>query len=888
MSVHSSRHRLARAVFALALGASFPVAAQHDPSAAIKLDRIEVTGSNIRRTDIETALPVQVITREDIDRSGVTNTADLMGLVSANLIGATNATSIGSNDLAPGRATANLRGLGEGSTLVLINGRRSANYAFSGGAVDLNSIPLAVVDRVEILKDGASAIYGADAMAGVVNVILRKDFTGAEASYYGAGTQHGGGNHQQATASLGFGNLATDRYNVFATVDWQKDNALAATARPFSRTAYIPDEGVNRLSLNTFPANLLADNTLVNPTRALGCMPPGSIPYGPTSPRCGFDYASIIDILPPVEHLGVFVGGTWQVNADNQLFAQYLYARTSMSLRIAPTPASMQASNFGEPVLYPAGGPYYPTAFAAANGISGDLNLFYRTVLLGPRVDDVVTEAHLLIAGAQGNTHGWDYNLAFIYSRNDASDALASGYVSDSGLRAAMATGLINPFGPSGAEGAALLDGTQVHTQRHATGTTSSIEAKMSKDVAALPAGPLALAVGFEARRESLDDVLGKEFESGDIIGEGTDQYSRSASRNLGAIFAEFNVPIVKNLEAQLAVRYDHYSDFGSTVNPKVALRWQPVPELLLRSSWGTGFRPPTLYDLYTPLSHTFTDTISDPLRCPVTGLPTDCDVNFRFYYGGNPSLQPEKSNQFNVGAIFAPVPAFSLEVDYWKIDKTATIGSLDPSTILGDTDRFAANIIRGPVDPAYPGVPGPIDHVLGWQQNLGGLKTSGVDVDMRLRTQVTAYGKLDFAISGTYIIDWQQQLDGVNWISGVGRIVPSFAVGAVPRWRHYATLNWTLGPWGATLAQNFSGSYIDVYPNPAGDPRSVGAYELWNLQGTYSGLRNVTLTAGIKNLFDRAPPFSNQDGWMQTGYNPLYSDPLGRVFYASVRYAFK
>jgi iron complex outermembrane receptor protein len=258
---------------------------------------VDVTGSNIKRTDVETALPVQVITRAEIERSGATTSVELLGQVSANLIGASDGTSIASNT--PGLASANLRGLGSGSTLVLINGRRVANYAFDGGAVDLNSIPLAAVLRVEILKDGASAIYGADAMAGVVNFILRKDFAGVQLTANTGVTEHRGGNHQQAALLAGYGDPSTDRFNVFVTVDWQKDQAVHAIDRPFSRTAYIPDEGINKLSTQTFPANIRVGGALLNPTRADGCAPPVSLPRSPTSPTCAFDYASVIDILPP-------------------------------------------------------------------------------------------------------------------------------------------------------------------------------------------------------------------------------------------------------------------------------------------------------------------------------------------------------------------------------------------------------------------------------------------------------------------------------------------------------------------------------------------------------------------------------------------------------------
>ena len=211
------------------------------------LEKVVVTGSHIPRLDGETPLPVQTITREEIERLGVTTAAQLLERVPANVNGLNDALSIG-NGGNPGLASANLRGLGSGSTLVLLNGRRLANYAFDGSTVDLNSIPLAAINRVEILKDGASAIYGSDALAGVINFILRKDYVGAEITGYGALTQEGGGNSGQLIASFGVGDLQRDRYNVFVSASYQKDEALKAIDRDFARTAYRPELGIDVLN----------------------------------------------------------------------------------------------------------------------------------------------------------------------------------------------------------------------------------------------------------------------------------------------------------------------------------------------------------------------------------------------------------------------------------------------------------------------------------------------------------------------------------------------------------------------------------------------------------------------------------------------------------------
>ena len=310
-----------------------------EPDATLK---IEVTGSHIPRSDAESALPVQVITREDIERSGSTTVAEVMAKVSANVLGFNDQLSVG-QPAQPGLSSVNLRAIGDGSTLVLLNGRRVANYAFNGGTVDVNSIPLSAVDRIEILKDGASAIYGADAIAGVVNFILRKDFQGVEITGYGSWTQHGGGDQQQAVITAGYGDLTKDRFNVFVTASYQKDDALLAAARPFSRTGYLPGEGINKTQVPSFPANILAPTfVLYNPAYATGCAPPTSVPttaqHTPGN-ICGFDPVSFNDDMPAVERTGVFGRGTWQLNGDHQLFAEALYASNNLTVVAAPTPA---------------------------------------------------------------------------------------------------------------------------------------------------------------------------------------------------------------------------------------------------------------------------------------------------------------------------------------------------------------------------------------------------------------------------------------------------------------------------------------------------------------------------------------------------------------------
>jgi iron complex outermembrane receptor protein len=906
MSGHVNPMLASAAVLAGVVGAAL---AQEPPEAArtpVEIPKIEVIGSNIPRADAASALPVQILTRDDILRSGATTTPELLSTISANILGINDQLGIG-DTVRPGLASANLRGIGDGSTLVLLNGRRVANYAFQGGAVDLNTIPLAAIDRVEILKDGASAIYGSDAIGGIINFVLRKNFRGLEATGYGAWTEHGGADSREAIVSAGYGDLAADRFNVFATMSYRKSDALRAIQRSFASTGYIPSEGINQLSGASFPANIQVSPgpppLLANPAFAAGCAPPASIPVSAvsflsTGPFCAYDYPTAIDIVPPVERTSIVGRATLQLNGQQQLFAEATYASDRFVFRNAPTPILMGPASSTQAIFYPVAGPYYPAQFAAANGLTGDLDLRWRPEQLGPQTDATDSKASRVVVGTEGSAEGWRYDSALAYSENRQTDRFVSGYVSQTRMVSALATGLINPFGPSGPDGDALVASTQVLGNVHdAKGSSLGVDLKASREIYPLPAGPLAIALGGEARREKLENRYAPVWTSGDVLGVGGSHESASGSRSAAALFVEGIVPLAEGLEAQAAARYDHYSDFGGTTNPKVALRWQPARPLLLRTSWGTGFRVPTLYDLFTPLSRGSTAgaKLEDPVRCPVTGSSTDCPGNsggaFVAAFGGNSDLQPEKSEQFNAGIVWEPATGLSLSADYWKIDQSHVIGSLNAAVVFAHYDRYAStNIIRGPVDPNFPGLPGPIQTVLLNEQNLGDLRTSGIDLAANWRGARTPIGTFRFVLDGSYVLSWEEQLDGVAYTSGLARKAAGIA-GPVPRWKHHATLDWEYGPWGATIAQTYQAGYLDANVDKAGNllpvpPRSVASYDVWDLQLRCSGFSRVTIAFGVKNLMDRAPPFSNQTFTRQVGYDPAYADPRGRTYYTRLTIA--
>ena len=893
--------------------AAIPAMAQQADQTPQKIEKIEVTGSSIKRVEGESALPVTIIKREEIVRSGVTTAAELLNRISANNTGGYAETTAIGDQGSPGFAGASLRGLGSNATLVLLNGRRVSNFAFgntggfSNGSADLNAIPLAAIERVEVLKDGASSLYGTDAIGGVINFILRNDYRGFEGTAYYGNSQAGGGQKKRATLTGGIGDLDTQKFNIFGTLDYQKSGRLRAQDRAFSKTALIrhADGTVDKTSANSFPANIYDPYGagFVNPTAAEGCRPPASLKRTPASGSCRFDYASVIDIIDPSERTNAIVRGVLQIAPDHQLYAEGTYSRNRYQFVISPTPASF-ATTHADPVtgatahiLYPAGGPFYPGLgiTPAVPGLTpGPIDLFYRTFELGGRADVSTTEAYRGVFGAKGTFVGWDYDTALLYSKSKGTDVFTTGYVSENRLIAAMATGLINPFDFNNAQGQALLQSTQISNvpTRTSETTTKSVDGKVSKELAQLPAGPLALALGADYRRETLADIFDPIVSSGDILGGGGALKSSTGSRNVKGTFAELNVPIIKNFETTLSARYDKYSDFGSTVNPKIAFRWQPAKTFLARASYGKGFRAPSLYDIFTPVQTGNTaNANSDFVRCPVTAnAAQDCNIQFNTRTGGNPALKPENSEQATLGFVFEPTERTSIGIDFYKINKSQNISTLTDSVIFASAAsqaKYEANgtITRFPGTQVVNGVtlPLPIAFVNLFTTNLGNIHTDGIDLDATYKGPATDIGRFSVNFSGTYVHKFEIQLEqGGVYTENAGIF---FNGGPVIRWQHYLAFNWDQGPWAATLAQNFQLGYGDDAAPPE---RRVTSYETYDLYGSWSGIKNLTLALGVRNLLDRDPPYSRQGQTFPVGYDPRYTDPRGRFFYGSVTYAFK
>jgi iron complex outermembrane receptor protein len=752
-------------VFALPLVAASVHAQEARPQ------RVEIVGSRVPRVDAETALPVQIIRRDEIERSGATNAEELLERVSANVGGFREAMGLGNADT-PGFSGASLRGFGAGETLVLLNGRRLGNYAFTGpggAGVDLHAIPLAAIDRVEVLKDGASALYGSDAIAGVINFVTRQDYAGAEAALGMRVSEAGGGGRRRATLALGGGKAQADGFNVFGVVDLQHNEGLRAIDRSFAATAYRPELGLDGTSPFAFPANIVFNNAFraaINPT-APACTP-NTVNKGR---GCWYDTAKTLELASPSRQANVLGRATWRPDGDSDLYAELALAQSRVRFAIAPTTISRFTTIAGTPALLPASSPYYPTGL----GLSGDLELAYRTEPLGPRVSEVNASNARLLAGARSRVAGWEVDGAIALNDSRARAGLVSGYVDGGRVIEAIGSGMVNPFGPSSLEGDALLAAAEVHgTSRRARGRTESADLRAGREVAALPAGPLALVAGAEVRREQLHDaelpIVGR------LAGAGTSP-PKDGRRQVSAVYAEAVAPLLQGVELQAAARWDHYGDFGGALSPKLALRVQPAKAWLLRASIGRGFRAPSLPELHTQQDRgTGFVNAPDPIRCPVTGRVSDCDPQAEFVSGGNPALRPQRSTQANVGLVIEPAASWQASVDVWSIRVRDIIGALNPDDVVNDLARYEGrNVIRGPVDPAFADLPGPIIGIRTTNENLGDWRVQGADLSVSLRPVALPLGSVSLRLDGTYVRRARQNIFEGNEVDLIGHLARMF-----------------------------------------------------------------------------------------------------------------
>lgn len=860
--------------------ASAAPASASNASAIPQLQRVEVTGTAIRRVDAETAVPVTVLRAEELKKQGVTSTEQLVNRIAANQSSVGSGRSVGSSS--GGAAFADLRGIGANKTLVLLNGRRLSNNANDGSGVDLNTIPFAAIERVEILRDGASALYGTDAIGGVINFITKKSLTDGQLNLGGSTPTHdGGGDTTNLSGSWGFGDLENDRFNIFGVLSYEKQQSLKAKDRDYTYN-YQPGRGLDYSSGTASPANWSQGSNATNPLAATGCDAPGLISR---SGICRQSVWSYLDLVPETEKTSFFGKATGKLADDHNVSFEYFLARNKNITQIGPGLLTGLQVNPGT-AFYPGNGiTPGPTGFALDP--SQPVNVNWRESEVGARRHEDDNVSQRLLLAFDGTLGGWDYNLGASWNQNKVVQTILGGYVDDRAVANGIANGIINPFGAQSSAGAALLGANAVTGDYgSAVGRVKTIDGRASREIGDwFGAGPAALAVGGEYRKEDFHKDFA-DFAS-NVQSLGVDPAARVAgSRSVQAQYAEVNVPVLDSLELSAAIRHDQYSDFGSTTNPKYSFRFQPFRELVVRGAYSEGFRAPSLYELYNPTATTFTvANYNDPRLC-AGGTPSnggianrDCAQQFFSRNGGNPDLNPETARNLTFGFVYQPVADLSLGLDLWWIKIANQIAEFPESEVFARPDLYPERIVRN--------ADGSIDHVVTGLANLGKVKTNGVDVSVDYRFPVSALGQFGLNLQGTYVnrYDFQQQLDG-EYLDKVGdfRGGSFSSAGAVARWRHSLTGTWSQGPLGASLTNRYTSGYHDADRDSHG---RVGSWNVWDLAGTYTWRDTAQLTLGVQNLFDREPPFSNQTTTFQSGYDPRYSDPFGRTLYGRVTYNF-
>jgi iron complex outermembrane receptor protein len=897
--------RVAAAVF-LTVGGLNAWAQEAQQAEPQQIERVTVTGSAIKRIDAETAVPVTVIKMETLKSQGVTSVEQILGLLSSVQATQNMASAIG---LGTGGVTyANMRGIGADKTLVLLNGQRIANSATGADAPDMNMIPFSAIERVEVLRDGASSLYGTDAIGGVINFITRSSFTGGTISLGMDLPQKNGGDTKSASIGYGIGDLGTDGWNVYGTLSYKKRDFINGDDRDFNKRI------VGGLSNSTFPANyqVASGGIYYNPL-APNCNAANLVPNAATAaPGCRIVTPPFVSINPKSETISGLLKGTVDASPSLRLGAELFYARNTVVSNVAPVP-------YGDYWLNP-GTTYFPTAALTTplyspdfdpyeldgqpfnnptaqfpnpvNLQKGGVSVWWRDLVSGPRQDKNQGKQYRGMLTADGNAAGWDYRAALAYNHTQNDRSLTAGYANGDVIGEGLIRGIINPFGEQTPEAVALIQGAALKGLLSTSiGKVYSLTGTASRELGDWfgSTRPVQIAVGGEYRREDYRDFNHREFAIAASSSTGVDPEAFSeGTRNVAAVYTELNMPLTQQLELTASVRYDKYSDFGNTTNPKLSFRYQPTKELLLRGSASTGFRAPTLYELNASTGFTNTGSYDNPINCP-GGVPVDpdtaganCGAQYQAYFGGNKDLKPEKSRSYTLGLVFEPIPGANASIDFWAIRVNDLIGSIPQDTLFSDYANFQqyfhflqpGNILPQSTRACQDGPTSPTcGYVDVRTQNLGAVKTQGIDLGLQYQL-ATSMGRLGFEMQSTFVgkYEYQDYKDG-PWNKNVGIFSGS---GPVFKWQHNLAASWSRDGWGAGLAVHYKTGYEDMNPG-----NTVKAYATADAYVSFAPTKGSSLVVGVRNLTDRDPPFSNQTSLFQGGgWDSRFYDPVGRTVY--------
>lgn len=918
------RDAIVLTLFAGSAGFAITANAQNtqDSSQSTKtLEKVVVTGSSIPRTDLETASPVTVITAKDLQMSGQPTVADFLQRLSVDGQGSIPSTF--GNGFASGATAVSLRGLGAGSTLVLLNGRRMASFGLADDGqkvfTDLSTIPMEAVERIEVLRDGASAIYGSDAIAGVVNIILRSNFKGAVAKSSVGVSRKGDGNIYKASFTAGTGDLAKDRYNVLFNLEGMKSDAITASDRSDSKWIGTGDlrpwgysaTGSQFLGGAITSGGAVAGSSLTgavrDPATGLyqslpGCSQLSNISQAGSGGGCLWDTAKYRWITPSTRSVNLFVRGTYNVSDDMQAYSEFGYSGKKSKFQTTPSGVSgawgypggaINASSGAGATVLGAGDPDNPFGAPA--------RVRYAAWDVGPRVQQTDNDFYRFVIGVKGTTGAWDYDAAYLHSQTSLTNT-RWGYLRYSAVRDSL-TNPNSPYGYWRIGANSYLNNPGIYSyisptlHASADSVLDSIDAKVTRTLFDLPGGPLGLALGTEYRRTAVSLTPTTYTDTGDIIGLGYSAYK--GSQAVAAGYAELDAPVLSNLEINAAGRVDSYKDGSTAVTPKFGIKWTPVPWLALRGSFAGGFRAPNPAETNGQLA-AFTNA-QDTVRCPNgTPLPgasqADCNAGIAIITTPNAHLKPERSRSYSLGFVLAPTSNTSLTADLWRIRRTDEINQSTAASAIA-----AGNVVRS--DNNLPGIPnsGTLLAALGGYINSSATSVRGVDVDLTQRFDLGNAGKLSLDLTGTRLISYARQDGGVTvqYAGTHGNCDVTNCIG-MPRHRAQFMADWEIRDFTFGAMVNYRGSFKNVAEqgdncansfadgSPAPAHCRIPAFTTMDLSARYHFANSFEVFGSIQNVFDKTAPLDPLT-YGAMNYNPLDSSgAIGRYFTVGAKYTFE
>jgi outer membrane receptor for ferrienterochelin and colicin len=862
-----------RRILCVGLGLIFSTSAW--PAEPRPAEEVIVTGSRIaRESDFDNPSPVITVDRDSIEKSGYNNLQQLMEKLPANGNGAFSTRGNNQDSTANGSASISLRGLGADATLVLVNGRRVAINSFAENVttnfVDINTIPVAAIERIEVLKDGSSAVYGSDAVAGVVNVILRRNFEGFEVSAgYGSVSE---GSYDEKNVSAVWG-LGTDDANVTFIFDYFKNSTLANTERWYFASAdQTARGGQDFRSSRGYPGRFTVDGA----TRIDPACPAGST----AGQTCVYDFGPWNLLIPEAERTGLMMLAHQDLGAGMEVFTEIGVQHNNSFAQGAPTPLD-ETAGLSVPITHP------NNPFVGASSVEIGR---YRTVDAGARQWDIESDNLRGVLGLRGSFANWDWEVSGQRARAESEQTgdRSQGWVRTDLLQNEINAGRYNPFG--GVQNPeSVIEAITTNLVRRGKSDLTMYEAEATGELFEIPAGTIKMATGAEYREESISDIPDDQFQRGLIFG--TEAVSAAASRESWAAFVEFSIPVLANLELSLAARYDDYNDFGDTTNPKIALRWSPIDELALRASWGTGFRAPSLAQIGlgpSQSSQFFVDTYG------CADNPTYCaSTDYNLVFSGNPDLRPEESESFNVGVAWQPASTVNVSLDYWEIKQEKKIDQVPFGFLYTEFCNVQSSTVCTRGTPLAGDTLGPLQTINTTFININEQSTSGLDLSAAYSMPI-AESTLTLGLNYTHLLEFDRVELGADGVTFVTRSLAGeyeypedrallWADFGSRSWGVYASVNY-VGPFQDMPDADFDGTldYDTV------DTRDVGDFTTVNLQLRYTGIESLQLLLGMDNAFNQRPPFAVGNGDDDLyGYVQSQHNPRGRFWNAKAIYRF-